>query len=451
MYIKTPKHIEYILDKLEENGFEAYIVGGCIRDILLNKSPLDFDVTTNALPEEIEEVFYDKKIVDIGRAFGTIIVQLDEDDVEITTFRREGDYIDGRRPELVEFVSSIENDLFRRDFTINAMAYNRKRGLVDPFNGVKDLQRRTIRCVGEPERRFQEDYLRILRAIRFACVLDFEIDEDTFLAGEKYSECVSQVSMERINKELVKILLSDTPSKGMKLLEEMGLIQIILPEFVPAIGFDQHNPHHDKDVFNHILCVVDNTPANLKVRLAALFHDVGKPSCFSVDEKGIGHFYDHNKVGAKISRNALDRLKFPKDIIKDVSILVREHMTHHSNFSDKGLKRLIRRVGEENIYDLFCLQKADRSCSNKDASIDNIIETELRVKEILDKNEAYEIEQLSIDGHDLMKIGYLEGKIIGEILEYLLTRVMEKPSLNNKEKLESIALKKFPLNQNKDD
>lgn len=446
MDIKIPDYVEYILNRFEERGFEAFIVGGCIRDTLLNKTPLDFDVTTNALPEEIELVFNDKKTIDIGRAFGTIIVNVDDFNVEITTYRKERNYIDGRRPEWVEFVSSIEEDLSRRDFTINAMAYNSKSGLVDPFNGFKDIGRRIIRCVGDPEKRFQEDYLRILRAIRFASVLEFKIEKETFLAGKNNSTNISNISMERINKELTKILLCNTPSKGIKLLEEMELIPIILPEFVPSIGFDQHNPHHDKDVFGHILCVLDRTPANLKLRLAALFHDVGKPSCFSIDEKGIGHFYDHNKVGAKISESALERLKYPKELSKYVSILVREHMTHHSNFSDKGLKRLIRRVGLENIYDLFTLQKADRSCSNEDASIDNIIETEKRVIEILHNNEAYNIEQLCINGHDLIEVGYKEGKIIGEILEYILGRVIENPSINSKEKLIEIASKKFPLN-----
>ena len=451
MDIKIPDHVEYILTKLEKNGYDAYIVGGCIRDTLLNKIPGDFDVTTNALPEEIEVVFNDKKTIDVGKKYGTMIVNIDKDDVEITTFRTEGDYVDGRRPEWVEFVSSIEKDLSRRDFTINAMAYNKKKGLVDPFNGVKDINERIIRCVGDPEERFHEDYLRILRAIRFSSVLDFQIEEDTFLAGKKYSKYVSKVSMERINKELVKILLCDTPSKGIRLLEEVELIPIILPEFVPSIGFDQHNPHHDKDVFGHTLCVLDKIPANLKLRLAALFHDVGKPSCFSIDEKGIGHFYDHNKVGAKISESALERLKYPKELSKNVSILVREHMTHHSNFSDKGLKRLIRRVGVENIDDLFILQKADRSCSNKDASIENIIQTELRVKEILDKNEAYEIRQLNINGHDLIGVGYKEGEIIGEILEYILSRVIANPSLNQRDKLIKIVLKKFPLNHTNED
>ena len=233
MDIKIPDHVEYILTKLEKNGYDAYIVGGCIRDTLLNKIPGDFDVTTNALPEEIEVVFNDKKTIDVGKKYGTIIVNIDKDDVEITTFRTEGDYVDGRRPEWVEFVSSIEKDLSRRDFTINAMAYNKKKGLVDPFNGVKDINERIIRCVGDPEERFHEDYLRILRAIRFSSVLDFQIEEDTFLAGKKYSKYVSKVSMERINKELVKILLCDTPSKGIRLLEEVELIPIILPEFVP--------------------------------------------------------------------------------------------------------------------------------------------------------------------------------------------------------------------------
>ncbi|WP_416197457.1 MAG: HDIG domain protein [Sporanaerobacter sp.] len=445
MEINIPLYVQFVIDRLEEKGYEAYIVGGCIRDILLEKIPNDFDVVTNALPEEIEEVFKDKKTIDVGKQFGTIIIHLDNASVEVTTFRTEGEYVDGRRPKWLKFVSTIEEDLSRRDFTINSIAYNKYKGLVDPFGGMEDIHKKLIRCVGNPYERFMEDYLRILRAVRFSTVLDFKIEEETFLACKKYGEKISQVSMERINQEFVKILMSDKPSIGLEVMRKIGIFEIVLPELIPTIGFDQKNPHHEKDVYNHILCVVDNTPSILKVRLAALFHDAGKPYTFSVDEEGVGHFYGHDKVGAEIAKKALERLKFPKKMIEDVFILIENHMTHHGTFKDKGLKRLIRRVGKENIDDLFLLQKSDRICSNKDASIESILDMENKVKEILSRNEAYEIKHLAINGEDLLKMGYIEGPEIGEMLEYLLEKVMEKPEFNETDKLKELVLKKYPI------
>lgn len=443
MKFNIPAYVELALDRLEKSGFEAYIVGGCVRDTLLGIEPSDFDITTVALPEEIERIFKNEKTIDIGRDFGTIKVILDREEVEITTFRREGDYLDGRRPEWVEFVPTIEDDLSRRDFTINAIAYNEKRGIIDPYNGRKDLEENIIRSVGNPEKRFKEDYLRILRAVRFSTILDFRIEENTFKAGKKCSQSISKVSMERIREELFKILLSPIPSKGIRTMESINVLETILPEIVPAIGFDQQNPHHDKDVYNHTLCALDNSPPILKVRLAALFHDVGKIHTFSLDEKGVGHFYGHDKLGAEITKKALKRMKTSNKLTKEITTLVKEHMNHHSEFKDKGLKRLMRRVGKENIYDLFELQKADRKCSNKDASIEHILDMEKRLESILEKEEAYEVNQLNIDGNDLIELGFKEGKIIGEILEYLLEKTLEDSSINEKEKLKEIALKKY--------
>ncbi|MCR2043310.1 CCA tRNA nucleotidyltransferase [Anaerosalibacter massiliensis] len=443
MKINMPPYVTFILDRLEKGGFQAYIVGGSIRDILLDKEPNDFDITTNAMPDYIEKIFEDKKTINVGREFGTIKVIVDDKEVEVTTFRKEGNYSDGRRPEWIEFVSDIEDDLARRDFTINAMAYNKKTGIVDPFNGKKDLENKIIRSVGNPIERFKEDYLRILRAVRFSTSLDFEIEDETFKAGKKYSSNISKVSVERITEEFFKIILSPKPSKGINYMKELDLLDIVLPEIVPAIGFNQQNPHHDKDVYNHILCVVDSAPPILKIRLAALFHDMGKPHTLSVDEKGIGHFYGHDKIGSEIAKKALKRMKAPGKLTEQVAILIREHMTHHAKFKEKGLKRLIRRVGIENIYDLFELQKADRKCSNKNASIEHILDMEKKVDNILEKKEVYEINQLNIDGEDLIEIGFKEGKIIGDILEYLLEKVMENPSINKREELEKLALKKY--------
>ena len=443
MEINIPNYIIFILGKLESSGFESYIVGGSVRDILLGKEPNDFDIATNAKPEDIENIFQDNKTIDIGKEFGTIKILLDKEEVEVTTFRTEGNYLDGRRPEWVKFVPAIEDDLSRRDFTINAIAYNKKTGIVDPFNGVKDLEKKIIRSVGNPKERFKEDYLRILRAVRFSTVLDFEIEKETLKAAEEYGSNISNVSMERINQEFFKILLSSKPSKGIELMREIGLLDIIVPEIIPSIGFNQQNPHHNKDVYNHILCAIDNSPPILKVRLAALFHDMGKPHTISIDEKGIGHFYGHDKVGAKIAKQALERMKAPHKLNEEVTILVSEHMTHHARFKDKGLKKLIRRVGVENIYHLFELQKADRKCSNEYASIEHILDMEKRVDSILDKREAFDTNQLDINGNDLLKIGFKEGKIIGEVLEYLLEKVMENPSINKKEKLLKLAQKKY--------
>ena len=443
MKLTIPSYVQTMIDRLEEKGYEAYIVGGSVRDMLLGKEPKDYDITTSALPEEIEGLFKDFKTINIGKKFGTIIVCHNMGNVEITTFRKEGKYLDGRRPEEVSFSTRVEDDLSRRDFTINAMAYNSRQGLIDPYEGQKDISRKIIRTVGSPKERFSEDYLRIMRCIRFATELQFEIEKETLEAAKYYSKYIKKVSIERIADEFFKILISPLPSRGIRLLEYTGLLDIVLPELVPAIGFDQKNPHHEMDVYNHILCVLDRTPPILQVRLAALFHDIAKPHTLTIDEEGVGHFYGHDKLGADMAREALRRLKASKDLIEKVYRLVKEHMNHHAHFKDKGLKRLIGRVGKEEIFNLIELQKADIKCSNKGATVDHILEREKRIREILEKNEAYTTSQLDINGRDLMDLGFEEGPILGEILKYLLEKVMEDPGKNQKEILKELALKKF--------
>lgn len=443
MKIDIPEYVEKIMDMLEENGYEAYIVGGCVRDMILGKNPKDYDITTNALPDEVETVFKDFKTVSIGKRFGTIAICYNNKQVEVTTFRKEGKYTDGRRPEWVSFSKSIEKDLSRRDFTINAIAYNRKCGIVDPFEGQKDIYRKTIRTVGSPRERFKEDYLRILRGVRFATELKFEIEDETLKAAKLYSNNIGKVSMERIADEFFKIVTSEKPSKGIRLLESLGILDIILPEINLTIGFEQKNPHHEMDVYNHILCVLDNTPPILQVRLAALFHDIGKPHTLTIDEKGIGHFYGHDKIGANMAKKILKRFKAPNSLIEKVYVLVKEHMNHHSNFKEKGLKRLISRVGEEEIFNLLELQKADIKCSRKDSKFEHIIKREQQIRKILNNKETYKISQLKINGHDLINLGFKEGPKIKVILEYLLEQVMEDPKKNDKETLKKIAVKKF--------
>jgi len=443
MIFEVPEYVKLIIQRLEEKGYEAYIVGGSVRDMILERCPKDYDVTTNAHPDEIECVFRDFKTVNVGKQFGTIVVCQQEGYVEVTTFRKEGLYLDGRRPEWVSFSSSIEDDLSRRDFTINAIAYNEKIGIVDPFNGQEDIARRIVKTVGDPNERFSEDYLRILRAVRFSSELDFYIEEETFKAAKVYSKYILKVAMERIADEFFKILICPIPSKGIRIMEEMGLLELILPEIIPAIGFHQKNPHHEMDVYNHILCVIDSTPPILEVRLAALFHDIGKPHTLSVDEEGVGHFYGHDKLGAEIAKEVLKRFKASNKLIEQVYNLVREHMNHHANFGEKGLKRLIRRLGEEEVFKLIALQKADIKCSNKDASFNHIVEREKKIRSILEKKEAYDINQLDINGQDLINLGFKQGPIIGKILEYLLEQVMEKPEYNKKDILKNMALDKF--------
>lgn len=440
-----PDYVKTLLNRLEEHGFEAFIVGGSVRDVLLGKNPSDYDITTNALPEQIEEVFKDFKTIPVGKEFGTIVVVQNEGNVEITTYRIEEDYIDGRRPSVISFSSDIKEDLKRRDFTINAMAYSKKRGLIDPFGGREDLTSGIIRTVGEPRERFSEDYLRILRCVRISATLGFKIEEATLKASKEMSSFLEKISAERIRVELFKILLSKKPSYGIKLLYSLDILDIIIPELIDTVGFDQHNPHHEFDVFNHILCVVDSTPAIIDIRLAALFHDIAKPSTFSLDEEGVGHFYGHQDKGVSMAEKILRRLKASNSIIEGVKILVKEHMTQHNDYSKKGLKRLIHRVGKERIYHLLDLQKADMKCISKNRDISFIEKRKQEINDIIKENEPVEKKQLDINGTDIVNLGYKQGKLIGEILDYLLEMVLEDPKLNKKETLIETVLDKFKV------
>lgn len=416
MMINMPEEVEYILEKLNNRGFSGYVVGGCIRDSFMDRIPKDWDVTTSALPEEIMEVFHKEKTIETGRKFGTITVIKKSNPIEITTFRSEGDYTDGRRPGWVEFEKDIKADLARRDFTINSMAYNPNEGLVDPFGGKKDINNRLIKTVGDPRERFNEDGLRILRGVRFATELDFNIEEATYENIKELKDNLSEVSMERIRDEFFKILLSDKPSKGIKLLLNTGLIDYIIPD----------NPHHDKNIFDHILCVVDNSPKNIEIRLAALLHEVG-------------HLYGHDELEEELWIKILRRLKSPRKTISTVSSLVKEHMIYHNKLKNKELKKLINRLGEDDIFKLLDLMRSDISCGLSIEDLDIVDELEERIKDVLDKKEALNVKSLEISGKDLMDIGIPQGPIIGKILNYLLDRVMEDDGLNTKEKLLEIA------------
>lgn len=439
-----PNDVKTVLDTLKNNGYESYIVGGSIRDSQIGTSlPKDYDVTTNALPEEIIKLF--DKTIPTGIEHGTVTVMVNGEGYEVTTYRIDGEYLDNRRPDVVTFVSNLKEDLARRDFTVNALAFNEEKGLIDYFGGIEDLNNKIIRAVGEPNKRFQEDALRMLRAIRFSAKLDFNIEQKTLEAIKTNCHLILSVSNERIRDELCKILISDNPTKGLRLLEETKLLEFILPELQAAIGFNQQSPHHNKDIFEHILAVVNNCPPELNLRVAGLLHDIAKPECFTVDKEGIGHFYYHDKKGAILSEQILRRLKFDNQSISEIGILVKEHMNVLKKPKDASVKRLINRVGRELVYDLFALQRADAlgSASPK-IRLEEIDRVEEKTKAILDSKVPLSIKELAVNGSDLIREFSLKsGKEIGEMLKFLLDKVLDNPQLNNKEKLLSIIHDKY--------
>lgn len=438
MNIKIPHKVEYIINELQKKGFEAYAVGGCIRDSILGRNPNDWDITTNALPEVIVSTF--KHTIPTGIKHGTITVMLEGEPFEVTTYRIDGEYTDNRHPDGVIFTSRLEEDLSRRDFTINAMAYNYINGLADPFHGMEDLENNVIKTVGNAHERFNEDALRMIRAIRFSCQLGFHINPETFEAIKLNCELIKNVSLERIRDEFTKILLSKKPSQGIENLRLGGLLQYFLPEVLTMFGLDQRNPHHDKDVYYHTLMVVDNTEPRLALRLSALLHDIAKPLTFSIDEKGIGHFYDHNTKGVELSEYILRRLRFDNDTIKKVSGLVYDHMSRYDNLKNSTIKKVITRVGESNLEDLFNLQESDVKASAPPFDFSGIDYMRRKTAQIIEQKQPLSVKDLSLNGSDLIKLGVQPGKLIGEVLQHLLEKVLETPELNNKELLTKMAL-----------
>lgn len=434
MQINIPPKVEYILQQLNNNGYEAFIVGGCVRDSLLNREIHDWDITTNATPIQVKSIF--EKTIDTGIQHGTVTVMIDKEGFEVTTYRIDGNYSDNRRPDSVTFSTSLKEDLIRRDFTINAMTYNKNKGLIDYFNGLEDIKKQIIKCVGNPIDRFNEDALRMLRAIRFASQLEFSIDLNTFNAITILKNNIKNVSIERIREELFKILLSNKPSCGLRLLYNSGLLSIILPELSNCYGFNQRNIHHNKDVFEHILSVVDNIPNKLDLRWSALLHDIAKSLCFELDKDGEGHFINHHKLSADMSRNILQRLKFDNKTIDKVCLLVYEHMSRYDKLRTSNTKKFINRIGIDNLDDLFELQIADiKGCAKEYQNFDNVLKLKEECKRILKEQQPLSVKDLKIDGYDLINIGYKEGREIGNKLKELLELVLENPELNTKEEL----------------
>ncbi len=437
MKINIPSNVSFILNKLSLNGYDAYIVGGCVRDSLIGRVPSDWDICTNAKPEDVIELFDSSgyKTVETGLRHGTVTIIIADEHFEVTTFRMDGEYLDGRRPDNVEFTDDIAKDLSRRDFTINAMAYNKEEGLIDPYNGLDYLNSRVVRCVGNPNERFQEDGLRMLRAIRFASQLGFKIDRDTAVSitdNRKLLKCISQ---ERIREELNKILISENPSDGMTALRTLKLLDYIIPELNDCYNFNQHNPNHHKDVFEHTMSVLDITEPKLELRLAALFHDIGKPNTFTMSEDGTGHFYSHHKESARICREVMTRLKYSNKEIEYVSELVYYHMTRYEKLRTPSVKKFINKVGIDKLDDLFKLFIADRIGSKPPSEFDDIYKLKFECERVLSEKQPLSVKDLDIDGYDLMKMGVPQGRDIGSILNSLLEIVLDDPELNNKDVL----------------
>ena len=439
--MEIPNAVEYILMHLEFNGYKAYLVGGSTRDIFNYKNPKDYDICSNATPEQVKKLF--NKVILTGERHGTVTIVLNNEHYEVTTLRKDGIYKDNRSPEEVYFTNDLKEDVSRRDFTINSICIDVNRNVYDYFGGIKDIENKIIRAVGKAENRYNDDSLRMIRAIRFSCQHNFIIEENTLQAIVRNAYLIQMISKERIRDELCKILMSDYPSKGIRLLQETGLLQYIIPELCDCVGFKQYNIHHDKDVFEHTLKVLDNTPKILEVRLGALLHDIAKPKTFSIDDNGVGHFIGHHIEGEKVAEDILTRLKFDNKTINTVKILVRFHMDRYDKIRTTNIKKFINRVGIENLDNLFELQIADVLGSAKEyQDFSNVINIKEQCYKIINEKQPLTVKDLTINGHDLMEIGFKQGKEIGITLNWLLEMVLINPDLNNYEDLSEHVIRR---------
>lgn len=433
MVYTLPKEIESIIDRLEQSGFEAYAVGGCVRDIIMGRTPKDYDVTTSALPEQVKECFRDLHVIETGIKHGTVTVVSDSENVEVTTFRKDGEYSDHRRPDSVSFSPRIEDDLARRDFTINAMAYNPKKGLIDLYGGQEDMFLKRLVCVGEPQERFEEDALRIMRALRFASELGFNIESKTAGAIHEMKGLLDKISAERISRELLLLLCGVNTFKV--LTEFSDVFAVIIPEIKPCIGFDQRNKYHAYDVWTHIAAAVESSKPQPDVRLALMLHDIGKPLCFKADDKGNGHFYGHEKLSAEMAEAILRRLRFPGDTVSRVASIIRYHYASPVD-DEKVVKKLLSALGEENFFLLTEVMKGD-NLAKKDFCIERVHTVEAMEKtaeRLIEEKQCFKLSDLAVNGNDIAELGF-SGKEIGAALETLLNGVIDGKLVNERNAL----------------
>lgn len=427
-----PEGVGRCMEALETAGFEAYCVGGCVRDTLLGKQPHDFDLCTSARPERMEEIFHNFRLVLAGEKHGTVGVITEDGVVEITTFRTEGTYADNRHPDKVNFVTDIRQDLSRRDFTVNAMAYSPKRGLIDPFGGVEDLKNRCLRCVGDPETRFREDALRILRGVRFSVTYGLIPEGKTEQAMEALAPLLDHLARERVFSEFCGFLPKITAEE---LARFAPIITQVIPELRETVGFDQHSPHHKYDLYTHIAHVVEGVPGDVTLRWAALLHDVGKIPTFTRDETGRGHFYGHAQVGARMADDILHRLKAPTALREQAVLLIDQHMTRLQ--PDRRLvKRYFSRWGRETVEKLLYLQQADMGSKGVpgEEGRDEFALLWQLLREVEAENNCLTLRDLAVNGRDLMALGY-RGPAIGEGLQDLLDAVLDEQAPNEKKAL----------------
>lgn len=436
MVINIPSQVNRAIEILENGGHSAYIVGGAVRNILMNTPINDWDITTSALPEETLELFGDFRTIETGIKHGTVTVIIDKTSLEITTFRIEKGYSDNRHPDKVDFTDKIEEDLSRRDFTVNAIAYSPKRGFADPFSGKEDIGRKIIRCVGNPDTRFGEDALRILRALRFSSVLGFEIDNETSESIHKNKHLLKNISIERIFSEFSKLLCGIRVSEI--LFEYKDVVFEILPELEKMNNCTQNHERHIYDVWGHTVKAVESIPPDPALRFAMLLHDSGKPHCKTTDENGIDHFYSHGKISRKIAYETLSRLKTSNKFRDEVCNLVEYHDFLPDKISKKTYKRYIAKLGFETVENLFLIREADILSQNPEFHAESLSENKIGRK-ILDeiKNEeiCFKISDLAIDGKKLENIGIAPSPAMGKIMKTLLDEVMDEKLPNNEEKL----------------
>lgn len=434
MRINLPEKAKYIIKTITDAGYEAYVVGGCVRDSILGRTPEDWDITTSAKPEQVKELF--QRTIDTGLQHGTVTVMLDREGFEVTTYRIDGKYEDSRHPKEVTFTPNLEEDLKRRDFTINAMAYNEEAGLVDIYGGLQDIERKIIRCVGDAGERFREDALRIMRAIRFSAQLGYAIEERTKEAIRELAPNLSQISAERIQVELVKLLVSPHPDY-LRMAYETGVTKVILPEFDTAMETPQNHPHHKYNVGEHTLHALLEIKPERCLRLAMLFHDIGKPATLTVDEEGITHFHGHPAVSEKMTEEILKRLKFDNDTIHTVCRLVLYHDYGNDMEPEiRVVRRAVNKIGEDIFPELLQVKKADvlaQSMYLRDEKLESLEKWEELYQEIVKEDQCISLKNLAVNGKDLIAAGRKPGKEMGVILNRLLELVLEHPEYNNRE------------------
>lgn len=443
MNIKLPKDVIYILQRLENSGYSAYVVGGCVRDALLGNVPQDWDICTSALPQQVINTFSDYRVIKTGIKHGTVTLMLNSNMYEITTFRTEKDYSDNRRPDTVEFVADIKEDLSRRDFTVNAMAYNPKQGLIDLFFGLDDLDMRIIRTVGNADVRFNEDALRILRALRFSAKLCFNIEKSTAASVHRNKGLLNNIAAERILAEFKQLLLSENAVNILR--EYYDVISVFIPEISPMVGFCQYNSYHCYDVWEHTLHALSYADNNIIIRLAVLFHDVGKPHSLTFDQQGIGHFYGHCVKSAEITENILKRLRCDTKTIKTVVELVKNH-DRIISANSRSVKKAALHLGSEKMTRLLIAVKKCDAYGQSPKLFRQRLEELNEIEDILNSLIAnnkilFSVKELKINGNDLINMGVKDGRVVGAILNSLLKSVNDENIDNIYSSLVKAAMK----------